>query len=507
MFKQLNIINSQNAVFCTAVVVAGWLCEAINYKVGLSFGGLYKVLVTKQYTPFYMNVLQLAGWVSLLCCLRLARSLCESILEQLLSMGCSRVMAWTHVGKKFSDSEAAQKIVQDSDTLSKSLVKNIVLYTVSPPAVIWYSIQVIIYGGARPILIIFAVVLISHGVAIFASKYIKKWSKICSSSLSRVRDYSAWANGRAIVVAGGGNLELTHFYRLVEENGYNHMKLGVAEGLFSFWIRACSYLGGVLSYIILGWLIFIQHEDLDVEMMINFNFLVQKLMFLCQGLLTIWDEVARIRGMWQRLCPIFSDKSNPIVNTSSEFCLSWTGCNCTANDLSLSNNWSGIVEFGQVVCIYGPPGVGKTTWVNQIAGLNTRGSFNINTNYMILSGDPVFTIGSFVEQITYPLPRKRRDPLVTNILDKLICLQKFVTKERDWASLSPGEKQWVNIARILYHSPKVLIWDDFGCHFDQALCDIAMEIIEQARVSGNCIVCVANHPLPNMSNFQFGVNI
>lgn len=176
------------------------------------------------------------------------------------------------------------------------------------------------------------------------------------------------------------------------------------------------------------------------------------------------------------------------------------------------------VEEGQVLCLFGPNGSGKTTILDCILGLNKKRKGNIivdGMNTQDLKPEELAQRIAYVPQKhnrTFPYtvleivlmgrtaytsmfasPGKEDIKIAEKSLKK-VGMYKF--KDRVFTSLSGGEAQLVKIARALAQDTKLLIFDEPTSHLDfRHELNVLKYIVELVK-ENNISVLMATH-FPN----------
>ena len=136
-----------------------------------------------------------------------------------------------------------------------------------------------------------------------------------------------------------------------------------------------------------------------------------------------------------------------------------------------------IKDQGDIISILGPSGVGKTTILRAIAGLDKIKKGEIWLNKNIISSENIFLEPekreialSFQENTLFPhynvldnlkLGEKRKDNYNKISLDD--CIEKFFLKEilnKYPHEISSGEAQRASLTRSLLSNPKLLLLDE-----------------------------------------------
>jgi len=126
------------------------------------------------------------------------------------------------------------------------------------------------------------------------------------------------------------------------------------------------------------------------------------------------------------------------------------------------------VFSGEKVLVMGRSGLGKTSLLRTLAKLwkHAKGEITLpKKSLFFIPQKPYFPLATLKDCITYPLiPEKTSDSKsLAEILEavSLPHLIPLLEEEKDWGrSLSLGEQQRLNFARILFHKPQVLILDE-----------------------------------------------
>ena len=179
-------------------------------------------------------------------------------------------------------------------------------------------------------------------------------------------------------------------------------------------------------------------------------------------------------------------------------------------------NISFSIDKGDVLCILGPNGTGKTTLIKTINGLHevNSGSISLNgTNIKELSYNDIAKIVGYIPQGHVPsFPFKvfdvvlmGRSPYINLSAspkeeDKEIALNALKTlgiedlKEKSYTNLSGGERQLVFLARVLAQEPDLLILDEPTNHLDFGNQIKLLEMIEQLSDLGLVVIMSSHYP-------------
>lgn len=180
------------------------------------------------------------------------------------------------------------------------------------------------------------------------------------------------------------------------------------------------------------------------------------------------------------------------------------------NDISFS------VEEGDVLCILGPNGTGKTTLIKCLNGLHDVSSGEIlikGKNIKFLSFSDISRSIGYIPQThipTFPFsvldvvimgrapylnltdsPKEKDVKIAENSL-KILGISDL--KNKEYTNLSGGERQLVFLARVLTQQPDVLILDEPTSHLDFGNQIKLLEIIEQLSKSGLAIIMSSHFP-------------
>jgi ABC-type Fe3+/spermidine/putrescine transport system ATPase subunit len=134
------------------------------------------------------------------------------------------------------------------------------------------------------------------------------------------------------------------------------------------------------------------------------------------------------------------------------------------------------IETGEIVCLLGESGSGKTSLLRLIAGLEQSYQGTIQLNGLAIDNLPVHKRGfglmfqdfalfphlNVAENVAFGLkmlgiPQKERSKTITETLD-LVGLAGY--EKREISSLSGGQKQRVALARSLAPKPRLLMLDE-----------------------------------------------
>lgn len=146
-------------------------------------------------------------------------------------------------------------------------------------------------------------------------------------------------------------------------------------------------------------------------------------------------------------------------------------------EIKALNNTSFEIEKGQLICILGPSGAGKTTCLNILGGMDRLTSGNVIVDGKIINDlnekqlikyrrndiGFVFQFYNLIQNMTVIENVELATQLCKNPLDPSDILDKVGLKNRKNnfpAQLSGGEQQRVAIARAICKNPKLLLCDE-----------------------------------------------
>ena len=186
------------------------------------------------------------------------------------------------------------------------------------------------------------------------------------------------------------------------------------------------------------------------------------------------------------------------------------------NDEEIFSDISFSIGSGEVLCILGPNGTGKTTLIKCLNGLHDIDSGDILINgknikklsfreiskhvgYIPQSHIPSFPFKVFDGVLMGRAPYlnltdspKEKDVKIANDALKTLGIENL--KDKEYTNLSGGERQLVFLARVLCQKPDMLILDEPTSHLDFGNQIKLLEIIDNLAKSGLSIIMSSHFP-------------
>ncbi|MBO6485572.1 MAG: ABC transporter ATP-binding protein [Pelagibacteraceae bacterium] len=184
----------------------------------------------------------------------------------------------------------------------------------------------------------------------------------------------------------------------------------------------------------------------------------------------------------------------------------------TASKKSKVNNVSfGIKKEGEIVCLLGPSGIGKTTILRTIAGLQ-----NLQSGKIILKGNVIsspdynlepekrnialcfqdnslFPHYNVIDNINIGTKRNKNSKFNYTDSDLIDILHLGGLEKKYPHEISAGEAQRVSLARSLMSKPNLLLLDEPFSNIDQSLKDELQKKIKEILKKLNITTIVVTH--------------
>lgn len=179
-------------------------------------------------------------------------------------------------------------------------------------------------------------------------------------------------------------------------------------------------------------------------------------------------------------------------------------------DIKALNHASFMIEKGELVCILGASGAGKTTALNILGGMD-----NLTTGKVIVDGKRidklsnkeliayrrndigfVFQFYNLIQNMTVIENVELAVQLCNDYLDPLTILKKVGLGDRINnfpAQLSGGEQQRVSIARAIAKNPKLLLCDEPTGALDYKTGKQILELLEKTAREEHMTVVIITH--------------
>lgn len=186
------------------------------------------------------------------------------------------------------------------------------------------------------------------------------------------------------------------------------------------------------------------------------------------------------------------------------------------NNRKIFNDISFSIEKGDVLCILGPNGTGKTTLIKCLNGLR-----EIDSGEILIEGKNIKSLSysEIAKYIGY-IPQNHTPSFPFSVLDVVIMgrapyisltdspkqkdleiasdalkdLGIYHLKDKEYTNLSGGERQLVFLARILAQQPDILILDEPTSHLDFGNQIKFLEIIDKLASFGLSIIMSSHFP-------------
>lgn len=182
----------------------------------------------------------------------------------------------------------------------------------------------------------------------------------------------------------------------------------------------------------------------------------------------------------------------------------------------LFNNVSFTIKTGEILCILGPNGIGKTTLLNCIANLAapTKGKILINDKDMnemppreiakAISYVPQTVMPSFDYEVleyvvtgcaprlgTFERPKEKHYSIAQNAIEQMKITH---LSRKAYTKISGGERQQVSIARAIAQQPKIILMDEPTAHLDCGNQVKVLKIIKGMVQEGYGVVFTTHNP-------------
>ena len=171
------------------------------------------------------------------------------------------------------------------------------------------------------------------------------------------------------------------------------------------------------------------------------------------------------------------------------------------DDLLVLDSISLNVQKGECVVIVGPSGVGKSTLLRIIAGLEIpdSGTVKVSTDKvsMVFQGSALLNSYTVGENIALALNNhkfineEKEKKILENL--KLIGLEKYVNYFPD--QLSGGQKKRVGFARAIASKPEIILYDEPTTGLDPILSTLIEDYMNKLSKEFNVASIIVTHQL------------